>query len=1190
MDNDLAANDPYREMNTGEDEIRPEFLRKNKNSAAQGILNAAEQVALAKAGGKAPTGGAGAAEVIRDAETADAVKHLYNGGENGPQKVENDENKSRVPTSVKIAAPFIIIVLAVFAIIGLVIALPVMMIGAIDYNLQKALGFTHTVGILEEQGEYVTAEMLGKGNVPSQYASDLASNGMEVGQLLANGDFVRTDTYIANIDERNDLVASASGFVYSSNEEGELALLYDGNIIKAGDFVAAVESDPKLYAAYSAAADLSAKYYYSDDVTRVYNDMQLSRGNFNNWEATGDYKVDEESYLDILYTILDANSPELQLGGVHEDTKCIGENCVNEPNGGGGTGYTPPKHLAIRTANWPEWKARGEEGTFVENVSEGEAEEITNTIAEKTKEYIIDWDDDEEEEILRDKDGKEIGRQWHEWEDPVITSANESDAWQNATHRAAELLNTAVSSREPYIASSAFIAIEEPINRARIGNNGPINQVMNTLSTPTSVTYQDVQTGEEVTKNISIFETTNFQAAVGEKPYSTEEAANFARDRVLQTTGQADKQTIKHATVSSDGRANSTTAVRNGLGINPDEDHADVDTISKANSSINLAISRKNSVTFSSVVGANRILEGGSFLSNNINQHVLGSMPSDAATVADYQSEVNKVMARKEEADRASRSPFDISSPNTFLGSIVHNLATTMIGVYGSGATSMLSTVRAAGNVTGDAVAGLFGTANAESWDQQFTGMSPSNCETVQAVSTVGDLYCTSHNTNNTDYMDYTREGWMNTIVGDSIDGDGNIIEGSALEQFVTMGMDRPTTVGVKSAEVCQRYHEYNDTLGDKIKNLFASITGTYEICKTDDDEEFEKFATGAVFTRGPEGGTEGEEGGGETRECTEGGPITYIGDSISNMAQDQIRALLPEVDFTVEDGKAMQKNFWSGSTGPALEILEKKKSENDIKDFVVIQIGTNNFLDSAHPEYDVGWLKDEYFDKIKEYVGDKKVVLVTNYDGGDTSRFNQNNEVIANAVSKYGWTVANWHKIATLSDVTDADHDYGYKVHLTDQGKQKFANMIYRALVAAGYKGGCGGAGGNGEIDVELFTAYILYDEVHSLLSGESTAVARAREQYYAKHPQDNSEAAVLARRSGMTKYEAEIALAYEDYLIEIAMYDASNRYQFGELALNIDQPILKHHSDETTVNLYAWYQKEVEYKDVRNRQEMTA
>lgn len=991
MDNDLAANDPYREMNTGEDEIRPEFLQKNKNSAAQGILNAAEQVALAKAGGKAPAGGAGATKAVGDAKAADASKNLYNGGENGPQEVENDDNKSRVPTSMKIAAPFIIIVLAIFAIIGLVIALPVMMIGAIDYNLQKALGFTHTVGILEEQGEYVTAEMLGKGNVPSQYASDLASNGMEVGQLLANGDFVRTDTYIANIDERNDLVASASGFAYSSNEEGELALLYDGNIIKAGDFVAAVESDPKLYAAYSAAADLSAKYYYSDDVTRVYNDMQLSRGNFNNWEATGDYKVDEESYLDILYTILDANSPELQLGGVHEDTECSDFDCVVE-HSRGTEGFNPLKHKEAgkRKANWPEWKEKNEDGTFVENVSEGEAEEITSTIAEKTKEYIISWSPTEWEEIFYDKDGKETGRQWHDEENPVITSDDESDAWQNATHRAAELLNTAVSSREPYIASSAFIAIEEPINRARIGNNGPINQVMNTLSTPTLVTYQDVQTGEEVTKNISIFETTNFQAAVGEKPYSTEEAANFARDRVLQTTGQADQQTIKHATVSSDGRANSTTAVRNGLGRNPDEDHADLETISKANSSINLAISRKNSVTFSSVVGANRILEGGSFLSNNINQHVLGSMPSDATTVANYQSEVNKIMARKEEADRASRSPFDISSPNTFLGSIVHNLATTMIGVYGSGATSMLSTVRAAGNVTGDAVAGLFGTANAESWDQQFTGMSPSNCETVQAVSTVGDLYCTSHNTNNTDYMDYTREGWMNTIVGDSIDGDGNIIEGSALEQFVTMGMDRPTTVGVKSAEVCQRYHEYNDTLGDKIKNLFASIKGTYKICKTDDDENFEKFATGAVFTRGPEGGVEGEDG--------------------------------------------------------------------------------------------------------------------------------------------------------------------------------------------------------SGEIDVELFTAYMLYDEVRSLLSGESTAVARAREQYYAKHPQDNSEAAVLARRSGMTKYEAEIALAYEDYLIEIAMYDASDRYQFGELALNIDRPILKHHSDETTVNLYAWYQKEVEYKDVRNRQEMTA
>ena len=1192
MDDDLSVNDPYRTMNTGEDEIRPEFLNRDRNAMAQNVLGAVEQVAAARAGGKAPAGNKGAAGMkgtsdgigVADKngkkENATTASGLYSDASSGAQKIASDDNKTRMPMSVKMAAPFVIVLLVVGGLIALVIGLPVMMIGAIDYNLQKALGFTNTVGILEEQAEYITGEMLSKGSVPSAYASDLALNGLAVGQILANGDFVRTDTYIANIDERNDLVAAASGFMYSSDDEGELALLYDGNIIKADDFVVAVESDPKLYAAYSAAVDISSKYYYSDDVSKVYGEMQLSRGNFNNWESTGNYKTDENNFTNILYSVLDGDNSDLILAGRHDD---------KEP-------YHETRHgivykLGIVPPNWPEYHENGQTGNFTDDVSEGAAEEITGEIAGDTKQYIFEWDYSDWEEEIKDKDGNPTGeKEWREDQNPRFTEDDGEESWRGATKRAAELLNTAVSAKEPYIASSAFIAVEEPIQRARIDGDGPVNQLMNVLSTPTSVTYQDVQTGEEVTKKKSILETTNFQAAVGERQYSMDEAANFSRDRVLQVTGQSDPNTIKSATVTSNGRADSRTVVRNGLG-----DSANSEVIAKANSSIDLAISRKNSGLFSSVVGANRILEGGSFLSNTINQKVLGAMPSDASAVAAYQTEVDKVLARKAEAERATLSPFDISSPNTFLGSIMYNLATTMMGVYGTGATSMLSTVRAAGNVTGEAVSGLIsGTTRAEARDQHFTSLSPSNCDTIQTTLVVGDLYCTSHNTNSTDYMHYTMEDWNGTIVGDSIDYDGSILEGSTLEKFVLLGMDRPTTVGVKSADVCERYKEFDEGGITRFFNNVLEALGAYGAC----DDVDEGFATGAVYTRGPLGGvTEGEEEGETEIHCDESesssGLLTLVGDSISNMAQDQIRALIPEMEVSAEDGRAMQKNYWGDPEAAALNILEEKAAKNDIGDFVVIEIGTNNFLDNNHPEYEVGWLKAEYFDEIKTLVGDKPVVLVTNFDLTSPSRFANNNAIIKEAAGKYGWGVADWAAIAASQNglLTDADHEYGYYVHLTDKGKTVFAKMIYNALVSVGYKAGnCRGTGSDGEINVDLFTGYMLYNEVYNLLNGTQSSVAQVRDRYYAKHPLDDSEAGKIARISGMTKYEAEIALFYAGYLNEIANYDASDRYLFGGAVIEINRPILKYHSDEVAVNLYAWYQKEVEYRDVRNRQEMTA
>ena len=960
MDNELSANDPYRKMDTGEEGVQPDFL-KNKSGTAQKVLGAAEQVAnvamVAKGGGKVGGGLKTGSATEKAAMGERNPKGLYSGGEglNEPKtRGEKGENESslRMPAALKMMAPLLLVFLALFGVLALTVVLPVIMIGAIDYNLQKALGFFGTVGILEEQGEYVTAEIAKSGDFPSKYSSDLASNGLDVGQVTANGEFIKTDTYIANIEERNDLVAAASGFTYSSDEEGELAFLYNGNIIKADDFVAAVESDPKLYAAYSNAADIAVKYYYGKDVNKVYKNMKISRGSFNDWQATGDYKTDEESFKGILNEVLDGKTnADLKLGAAHDDVA---------------------PYLGIPVAScWFSVSSVKEEGscaadvTYIESVSEGEAKDITGTIADKTKAYVNEWVEDTCHRPKYDADGNYVGEEYY--------ACQKAKYDEGQTKRAAELLNTAVSAKEPYIAANAFVGIEEPIQRARIGDNGPVNQLMNTLSTPTSVTYRDVKTGDMVTKNVSILETVNFQAAVGEKPYSTEEAANFARDRVLEATGQADKETIKGTTVSSNGLKKSTTVVRNGSGGS-----ADKDIISKANDSIEMAITRKNSELFESVVGGNRILEGGSFLSNNINQKVIGAMPSDAGTIASYQTELDKVIARKEEANRASLSPFDISSPNTFLGSIVHNLATSMIGNYGSGSTILSSAIQAAGNATGDAVANLTGVASAESSSQHYTTLSPDYCSTPKdTIGVEGDLYCTTHGTVSVDYMNYTMKDWKKSAIGSSLEDDGKIKKDSDLEKFLIMGVDRESTVGTGNAEVCTAWHKYNDGLFENISHFFQDIVGLYQVCKGVD----EKVALGTEYS------------------------------------------------FTTGHNK-----------------------------------------------------------------------------------------------------------------------------------------------------------------DLGLYSGYMLYSEVRSLLDETDSVASIAREDYYARNPRDDSEAGEIARISGMTKSEVEIALAYADYLTYIANYDASDRYAFGGLELNIEKPILVEHSDTVMENLYAWHRKEIEYDDARNREVATA
>ncbi len=942
MDNDLGANDPYRGMASGEENITPNFLKKNNGESASdklGKVEQAAQLAMAAKGGKVPSGKSGVSKGSLDGDIGGAPRKNQNGSKYGAEKAEEKESSPNLynknsqkqddngETQLKMsrgmksvlmaAAPFLVVLLIVGGFIALLVGLPVAMIGAIDYNLQKVLGFADTIGILEKQGEYVTAELAHDGKMPREYFNDLIANGIDVGQVTANGDFVRTDTYIANIENKNDLVASASGFSYVGDAEGELAMLFDGKVIYADDFVAEVESNPELYAAYSNAADIGTKYYYSSEVEQDYREMGISRGAFNDWETTGNYEEDEKNYFDILNKVLDARS-NINVGGAWNDGA----------------------------------DREGTSSTFMQSVA-GSASEVVNEVANKTKEFLFDTSP---HQCTEDELAAGYGRTTGICYSPVVLLVDGMEAIK----RAAYLLNSAVSSGEPFLSALVFMAIEEPLQRARVDGDGPVNIVMNALTTTDGklVKFRDVLTGEEKTSDISILETNNFRAAVSDGDYSKEEALNFGRDRVLSMTRQGNSNTIRNTTLSTNGQANTSAVVGNGIGSS-----ADRTALESATDAIELAAVTPNSEVFRSVVGGNRAIEGGSFISNTINMRELGAMPSNADKISEYHREVEEVMARKAEAERATKSPFDITSPSTFLGSIVHNIATAAIKNYNVGFAKGLA--NSAAVTTSKAIANLVGdSVMADGNDDEYTTMSGDGCETVGSAGVEGDLYCTSHNTISTKYINRTKLDWDTTINKEDF-GD-----------FVKMGMKRYATVGVKNAEVCEIYREKHDSAWTKIGNLFSDMMGLYDSC--DEDDVPIGVATGAKYTFGAQG-------------------------------------------------------------------------------------------------------------------------------------------------------------------------DYAQN---------------------------------------ELYSGYALYDKVRSLLTGETSTVAMIWNEYLEGHPLDNSRAGVIARISGMEKYEAELALAYADYLNEIASYNPTERFNFLKPVLSFEKPILDYYSDDIALNLYAWYSKEVEYMDVRNRQ----
>ena len=780
MDNELAPNDPYRSMDSAEDEVRPEFLKQEKGGktaaqtgkqvASKAALKAAEKVAGVPLASKAGGGMLGAKE------TEEKGAGLYTGGGGGKSKKKSFMKSKAAKFSV---AAIVIMLLITVTISSITSNLPSFLIRHIDLNLQGSLGYTPTEEILIKQGEYITQEALQKGKVPKAYADDLAMHGIEVGQVTLAGDFVRTNVYLADLDDK-DIASSDDGY-QTNSEGGELAVRFDDQIIKASEFVAAIESNPKMFAEYSEAFDITAKYYYSDEVEAVYEDMDINRGAFNTFESTGDVDEDWENFNEQLADFLDDDS-SVSASGYAESGEEGGDEEESESDDAG-------------------------DKSFMVQINGNEPSQIVNNVGTNTK-------------------------------------------GDHATAKASQLLNAAISSSEPYKAAKAFIAVEAPIQQAVIDGSGPANEVMRALDEENEVSYESVLNGDIITQEESILTTDNFVATVSGGAFNRNEATNFSRDRVIVATGLG-SSVIDESTVATNGQEKSNVGIKNGL-INS----ADLNTLSKATNSVSIAFSEKNSDLFKSVVGGNRIIEGGSFLSNSINSRVIGAMPSDAETIAEYHREVNEVLARRAEAERATKSPFDITSKYTFLGSIVHSFASSVITNRksisdGFSTSSALGTIA---NMTDKSMSGLLGSAKADGTSDVYTETFCINCSTVNsAANSEGDIYGTALTTISTKFMRNTLEDWKSSSIGDELTDSGGIKEEGAdgkvtgLKDFIDNGMERIATVGVMSSEVCEKWKINHDKDGvlQRVMDAISNAAGLYESCNGVDLEA----ATGALYT-----------------------------------------------------------------------------------------------------------------------------------------------------------------------------------------------------------------------------------------------------------------------------------------------------------------------------------------------------
>ena len=210
-----------------------------------------------------------------------------------------------------------------------------------------------------------------------------------------------------------------------------------------------------------------------------------------------------------------------------------------------------------------------------------------------------------------------------------------------------------------------------------------------------------------------------------------------------------------------------------------------------------------------------------------------------------------------------------------------------------------------------------------------------------------------------------------------------------------------------------------------------------------------------------------------------DGNKVTVIGDSITVGATAALKEELDGVKIYAKKGKQFSGTVADNPTGMQLV----NDSETDLRDFVVVALGTNGTI----PEGDV--------QKMVNKLGKtRNIVFVRNYKLKQPNYYSENNQQFQDAAKNNDNVfVSNWDFFANLRADTNIDDSDGLGVHLTADGTKLFVDTIYSILKSSIKSSGGGSGGGGGGGDGKDYSG-------KDIFNGAQTKALEANRPFYEK------------------------------------------------------------------------------------------
>ena len=423
----------------------------------------------------------------------------------------------------------------------------------------------------------------------------------------------------------------------------------------------------------------------------------------------------------------------------------------------------------------------------------------------------------------------------------TVASKNYASNTDEATLNSADTLKVADTISKEQRSSLFYALFMENISKMKAGdgNESKLNEMMNYLYDRTETEVVDVKTGEVKKVVGTAFDSPSLYAVLSGSKVNIDEVGNYSSDRILKTVenriGKKNSSTIKGTVASSTDKTKGSI----GRFISDTVEGASSAILSLVEPTVSSSMVNNSYNDFKGVDAGETLVEGAVNVGKMLAKGS-GATSGDTTAVTNYARLNSTVLAMDAKVDRMNRSPFDITSKNTFLGSIVYSFAITSMKFAGfwSGIKTFSSTI-------GSAVTALLPTSYADEAKGYLATFG--DCETYSTIGAVGTAQCSEIATFDTSTLNgpFNDAGFINFINNNTtLDASGarKINEDSALANFILYNDKRETPLGVMDGGILESLNENSNSIPflSDIAKMVEIFIGT-----SDDDK---RIASGEAF------------------------------------------------------------------------------------------------------------------------------------------------------------------------------------------------------------------------------------------------------------------------------------------------------------------------------------------------------